>query len=283
MPLLGTVVAIDSAGNSNPRHDPNRRASMSPIKFTTGAIAAAAFLAACSDSSGPASAGRQVSLQLATQPAGPAPAPGMASIAGEEVLAAGGDTIVVTGVQLVLREIELKRTGGLACDTALVDDDCEELELGPVLLDLPLGAGAQRQFTVAIDTGSYDKIEFEIHKPTLGDDPAFVAANPTFDGVSIVMTGTFNGTPFSYASDLDVEQEYAFNPSLIVTETSGANVTLFVDLHSWFLNQTADGFIDPATANKGGQNEGEVKSNIETSLNAFEDDDHDGEDDHGGN
>jgi len=204
----------------------------------------------------------------------------MASLAAEEVLAAGNDTIVVTGVQLVLREIELKRTGGLVCDTALVDDDCEELELGPVLLDLPLGAGAARQFTVAIDTGSYDKIEFEIHKPSSGDDPAFVAANPTFDGVSIRMTGTYNGTPFSYSSDLDVEQEYGFNPALVVTENSGANVTLFVDLRSWFLNQTADGFIDPATANKGGQYEGEVKSNIETSLNAFEDDDHDGEDDH---
>lgn len=253
---------------------------MSPIKFTTGALAAVAFLAACSDSSGPASAGRQVSFQLATRPAGPAPAPGMASLAAEEVLAAGNDTIVVTGVQLVLREIELKRTGGLVCDTALVDDDCEELELGPVLLDLPLGAGAARQFTVAIDTGSYDKIEFEIHKPSSGDDPAFVAANPTFDGVSIRMTGTYNGTPFSYSSDLDVEQEYGFNPALVVTENSGANVTLFVDLRSWFLNQTADGFIDPATANKGGQYEGEVKSNIETSLNAFEDDDHDGEDDH---
>lgn len=252
---------------------------MSSIKWSTGALAAVAFLAACSDSSGPASAGRQVSLHLATTRGAAAPVQGAALA--EEILAAGSDTIVVTSVQVVLREIELKRSGATACDTAQVEDDCEELELGPVLLDLPLGAGASRQFTVPIDTGSYDKIEFEVHKPTLGDDPAFVAANPSFDGVSIRMTGTYNGTLFSYASDLDVEQERTFNPSLTVTDLTGANVTLFVDLQTWFLNQAGDGFINPEDANKGGAFEGEVKSNIETSLNAFEDDDHDGEDDHG--
>jgi hypothetical protein len=252
---------------------------VSSIKWSTSALAAAAFLAACSDSSGPASAGRQVSFHLATTSGAAAPVRGAALA--EEILAAGSDTIVVTSVQMVLREIELKRSGATACDTAQVEDDCEELEIGPVLLDLPLGAGASRQFTVPIDTGSYDKIEFEVHKPTLGDDPAFVAANPSFDGVSIRMTGTYNGTPFSYASDLDVEQERAFSPPLVVTDLAGANVTLFVDLQAWFLNQAGDGFISPEDANKGGPFEGEVKSNIETSLNAFEDDDHDGEDDGG--
>lgn len=251
---------------------------MNPIKFGATALAATALLAACSgDSAGPSVAGRQVAFQLATNPANTAP--GMAALAGQEVIAVGSDTIVLTSVQLVLREIELKRVGGIACDTALVEDDCEELEIGATLLDLPLGNGAERQFTVAIDTGSYGKIEFEIHKASGGDDSAFVALHPEFDDASIRVTGTWNGVAFTYVSDLDVEQEYSFSPPLTVTETTGANVTLFVDLGAWFLNQNADGLIDPATANKGGQLEGEVKSNIEASLNAFEDDDHDGEDD----
>ena len=151
--------------------------------------------------------------------------------------------------------------------------------IAATLLDLPLGNGAQREFTVAIDTGSYGKIEFEIHKASSGDDSAFVALHPEFADASIRVTGTYNGVAFTYVSDLDVEQEYDFVPPLTVTESTGANVTLFVDLNAWFLNQNADGLIDPATANKGGQLEGEVKSNIEASLNAFEDDDRDGEDD----
>jgi len=254
---------------------------MKPLRFATAALAATTVLAACSgDSSGPSIAGRQVAFQLATKPS--TAAPSQAALVGQEIIVAGSDTIVLTSVQIVLREIELKSVGGTVCDSAQGHDDCQEIEFGPTLLDLPLGAGAERQFTVAIDTGSYGKIEFEVHAPESGDstDSAFVALNPAFDGISIRVVGTYNGTAFTYTSDLDVEQEYSFNPPLTVTETTGASVTLFADLNGWFLNQTADGLIDPRTANKGFPHEGEVKSNIETSLNAFEDDNHDGEDDH---
>lgn len=250
----------------------------SPNKFAGAALLAVAVLTACSDS-GPSSAGRQVALHLATQPSAPA-LRAAAAVAGTEVIGRGNDTIVVTQVQMVLRRIELERVGGTVCDSLIADDDCEELRAGPVLLDLPLGTGAARSFTVAIDTGSYGKIKFEIHKPESADDAGFIALNPTFDGVSIRVSGTYNGVAFSYASDLDVEQEHAFVPPVSVTETAGANLTLFVDLGAWFENSAADGLIDPVTANKGGAAEGEVKSNIEASLNAFEDDDHDGEDDH---
>lgn len=250
---------------------------MSMFKYSTTSLATLAVLAACSgDSNGPAGSGRQVAFQLATSER--TTAPGMASVVGPETIGKGNDTIVFTSVQLVLREIELNHVGGTACDTTL-SDDCEELEIGPILLDLPLGAGADRQFSVQIDTGSYDKIEFEVHKPESSDDAGFIALHPEFNGVSIKATGTWNGTPFTYTSDLNVEQEYNISPPLVVTETTGANVTLRVDLGGWFLNQAADGLIDPMTANKGGQLEGEVKSNIEASLNAFEDDDHDGADD----
>lgn len=256
---------------------------MSATKYTYTALAAAAFLAACSgSSSGPSGTGRQVAFQLATKPGGAAIRG--AALAGQETIAVGSDTIVVTGVQVVLRKIELERSVPSAvCDSlAAGSDDCEELKAGPVLLDLPLGAGAARSFNVAIDTGSYGKIKFEIHKPSSSHDAAFLAANPSFDGVSVKMTGTYNGVAFTYTSDLDVEQEHDFVPPISVTDSSGANLTLFVDLNGWFLNGGGTGLIDPATANNGQPNEGEVKSNIEASLNAFEDDNHDGHDDHSG-
>jgi hypothetical protein len=240
-------------------------------------VLAAAALSACSDSSGPASSGPKASFQLATSAGGPAS--GMAAIGGPEVLVAGSDTITVTSVQMVLREIELERVGAVACDSTAADDSCEEFETGPELFDLPLGSGASRAITVAIDTGSYDEIEFEIHKPESSDDSAFLALHPEFDGVSIRMTGTYNGTPFTYLSDLGVEQEYGLVPPLVVGENSTVGVTMFVDLQAWFLNQAGDGFIDPASANKGGQYEGEVKSNIEASIDAFEDHDRDGVED----
>ena len=250
------------------------------LKLVGAAMLAVAGLTACSDSGGP-SGGKTVAFQLATRPATAAPAVrGSALLAGTETIGLGNDTIVVTSVQVVLRRIELNRVEGAACDSTTTSDSCEELEAGPVLLDLPLGAGAARTFTVAIDTGSYDKLEFKIHAPESSNDATFIALHPDFNGVSIRVTGTYNGTPFTYTSDLDVEQEINLVPPITVTDASGASLTLFVDLAGWFANGTNTGLIDPATANKGGQFEGEVKSNIETSLNAFEDANHDGEDDH---
>ena len=237
----------------------------------------AAALAACSDSSGPASSGPQAVFQLATSPK--VAAPGMAALGGPEILVAGTDVIQVDSVLMVLREIELNAVGGAPCVNTATDDSCEELEIGPELFDLPLGSGATRAVTVPIPVGSYDKIEFEIHKPESSDDGGFLALHPEYDGVSIRMVGTWNGTPFTYTSDLDVEQEHSFAPPLDVTDNTSAGVTMLVDLQTWFLNQAGDGFINPATANKGGQFEGEVKSNIEASINAFEDHDRDGVED----
>lgn len=129
--------------------------------------------------------------------------------------------------------------------------------------------------------GTYNEFEFKIHKPEDDDsNAAFLAAHPDFDGVSIRVTGTWNGTAFTYTSDLDAEQETALVPPLVVTETGTADFTLFIDIGTWF--RFGDGsLIDPSSANKGGANEGTVKSNIENSFQSFEDEDHDGSDDHG--
>jgi hypothetical protein len=254
---------------------------MSSSKAVSLALLASALLGACSSSSGPSSAGRQVAFQLATRRAPTAPA--AALVGGTEVIGNGNDTIVITSAQVVLRKIELKRaTPTAVCDSLAAHDDCEELKTGPVLVDLPLGAGAARSFTVPIDTGSYGGLEFKIHAPSASHDAAFLAANPAFDGVSIKVTGTYNGVDFSYTTDLEAEQELEFSPPLQITDSTGANLTLMIDLAKWFDNG-AGGLYDPTTANHGGANENAVKNAIETSLDAFEDEDHNGGDDHHGN
>ena len=162
------------------------------------------------------------------------------------------------------------------------DDDCAEIEIGPMLVDLPLGtAGAARTLSAIVPPGTYDEVEFEIHKPESSDDAAFLAANPDFAGVSIRVEGSYNGTPFVYLSHLDVEMEFDLVPPLVIGESGAADLTLFVDLGTWF--RAGDGsLVDPASANTGGGNEGLVNENVKNSLEAFEDDDHDGSDDNSG-
>lgn len=245
-------------------------------------LAAAAVLAGC-DSSSPSTT-PQMYFDLATNAvAGTVLAKGGPSYAvaamPETFTDGAGNTLVLNQVQLVLSQIELKQAiVTVPCDAATGADDCAEIQLPLRLLDLPLGtAGAQRAFGVAIPPGTYGKIEFEIHKPESSTDAAFIASNPDFDGRSIRVTGTYNGTPFVFTSDLDVEMELELAPPLVAAESGSTDLTLFVDLNTWF--RSGANLVDPATANQGQANEGLVKENIKNSLEAFEDNDRDGVED----
>jgi hypothetical protein len=241
-------------------------------------LAAVAVTGACGETEGPSAQG-QIGFNTATQIAAAGPRSSLAVIGTPETFSDGTNTLVVTGVQLVLREIELHRTGVVSECAAALDDDCAELEVGPVLVDLPLGnPGSVRAFNVALEPGSYDRVEFELHKPSTSSDAAFVAAHPDLDGVSVRVTGTFNGQEFTYTGDFNEEQEFNLVPQLTVTESGSADLTLYAGLDSWFRN-SGGALVDPVSANAGGPNQGLVEQNIKTSLDAFEDENHDGRDD----
>ena len=230
--------------------------------------------AGCSDATGPNAGQGRVDLSFAVALSG-------AQAAVAETMTLGGNTLVIDRVQRVLREVELERARGTAaCSSGAGSgrsDDCEELELGPFLLDLPLGGGIARAVSIAVDTGTFRELEFEIHKPEDdGRDREFLARYPDFARVSIRVAGTYNGTPFVFLSDLNVEQEIDLVPPLVVTEAASTNLTLSVDLGRWFLTSSRTTFVNPGSANKGGANEGLVKDNIQQSFEAFEDNDRDG-------
>jgi hypothetical protein len=210
--------------------------------------------------------------------------PSVVTAGDSTVITMGNDTIILRSVQVVLREIELKRVEAAACDAIEGNDDCEEFETGTTLVSLPLGTTAtETVVSVNAPAGMYDELEFKIHKPESSDDAAFIAANPSFDGVSIRVTGTYSQagarSNFVFTSDLDASQEILLSPPLTVSDGQPANVTLRIDIANWFLNVGGTALVDPATANKGQPNEGVVKERIQASIDAFRDDDHDGHDD----
>lgn len=240
-------------------------------------LSAVAGMGACDDSTGPGTPA--VSLSFATRTLSSStslvPADGPAF---DVTVTSGGNTLVITRVQMVLREVELKRTNSATCpDDApgSSNDDCEELSLGPLLVDLPLSTTVLTPATIAIPAGTYRELELKLHKP--GDDArdqAFKTANPTFADTSIRVQGTFNGQAFVFTSRVNEEMELEFNPPLTIGETGG-NVTVQVDPTTWFRNSSG-ALISPVTANAGGQNEGVVKTNIKASFRALEDHDRDG-------
>ena len=261
------------------------------------ALAPLFVLAACSDS-GTGTVSFSVTARQATSPApspafssgapapAPAPAPSVTAAGDSTVIALAPDTIIIRSAQLVLRKVELKRADVASCDAIMGNGDCEEFETGATLVTLPLGSVViATEVTVNAPAGTYNGLEFEIHKPNSTDDATFIAANPDFAAISIRVTGTFvHGTgagagarsDFTFTSDVDQSEEASLVPPVTVQGGQSLNVTLRADISGWYLNATKTALVDPASANKGGANESVVANNIQNSFKAFEDDNHDG-------
>lgn len=247
------------------------------------AALALALAPGCTDGAGPLNSNVQVSF--ATRDPAAAPAPGWAGAARmpgaptDDTLSDGTNTLIITKAEIVLEKIKFEPVEVADCDVAPEPAGCEDVEVGPVLVDLPLSPGAKRQFEVDLPAASYKEIQFVIHKVTSdASDAAFRAAHPDFPvGQSIRVHGTFNGTPFTYLTELNVEQELDLTPPLVVTDTTtGTNVTIRVGLAGWF-RASNGALINPATGNKGQPNESLVNENIKRSIEAFEDRDGDGD------
>ena len=261
------------------------------------AAVAVAALAACDAANAPA-AHPPVTLSFSARPALVGAVADVRSLATRRSFdlqaSDGAHTLVVGSVELVVDEIELQRAGVVAGCTDDSDDDssgpggssddCAELESGPQLIDLPLGDGGAptvAAVVVPIPPGSYSELELELRPldPGSGEDRSFLAAHPDLAGVTVRVRGTWDGAPFEYTTTLDDEIELDFSPPLEVAG-SGVNITVNLDVLKWF--HSADGtLIDPRTAVAGQPNASVVSANIRESLAVFEDDDHDGYDDHG--
>jgi hypothetical protein len=174
-------------------------------------------------------------------------------------------------VRIALQKIELRsRTSGMRVEVAL----------GPVILDLSaadLDGKVHHVFDSTVPAGTYDKIEFEI-EPLERATTAAGAEDLVKQHASAIIEGTFNGEPFTFVTSLEAEQEFEGN--FVVTDQS-SNVTFDVDTSSWFVQ---DGVaLDPRDP----ANRAVIEDNLRRSINAFQDDDelghenHDMDDDNG--
>lgn len=184
---------------------------------------------------------------------------------------------MISSVEVVLREIELKAVETPDCDVEPEPVGCESFESEPILVSLPVDGTTFQDVSINVPAGAYDEVEFDIH--VVSDaDTAFLAANQTMDGKSIVVEGTYNDNPFTFETNMSQEQKFMLTPNLVVGDGDPAtNVTIRFDVSTWFVDQQGDLF-DPATASTGQPNESVAEENIQNSIKAFEDRDKDGDD-----
>lgn len=240
-------------------------------------------LAAC-DLAGP---GPRLTLSFTTTSA--ASAASFSSRSAQDVIVgSGANSLQITKVEFVLSEIELSQAG--TCSTASTSDDhCDELELDPVLVDLPLDGSLKAVLDASVPAGSYTGLEAKLHAVKTGEEDedgdeehsaaAFLAAHPDWPaGVSVQVTGVYTDGAsvkhdFTFTSHVSTEMEMEFSPPVTVDATT-QNLTISVDVASWFTD-AAGAAIDPTNT----ANATLINDNIRKSFHAFEDDDRDGEHD----
>jgi len=262
---------------------------------TAATLIAAATLSACSADLGtnPTNPTGSVSLAVATHAAalpaasrtGTTPSldvtPGTAT---NLVVTVGQNTLELDSVSVVFARVVLRKGGDQTCGDDGNDDaadaNCAEMKDGPILVSLPLAAGAQTLFDVSVPQGTYTGMALHIHKPNRADSgpntAEFLAAHPEWENKSIRVVGKFNGTPFVWFGDPVAEMEQSFDPALKVGDTNGLDLTLKIDVASWFTS--GDGaLLDPATTSYP-----TIALNIANSFRTFEDRTRTGNDDNTG-
>lgn len=258
------------------------------------AVLSAALVAACGDSSstgvtgGP---GARLSFSATTGVTG-APVEGtngqtdgtarsQASANGLRITS-DDDELLISRVQLVVRELELERAGD---DD---DDDCDdrpsrgrdcdddEVEIGPFLIDLPLNDGVTPALALDVPAGTYEELELVLHTPDDDDaeDRAFLVANPGFRRISAIVEGTFNGQPFTYVTRARAKYELEFEPPITIGE-DGDRITVDVNVGAWFARR-GGGLISPLEASIPGAARARVEQNIRHTFRVFRDRDRDG-------
>jgi hypothetical protein len=235
------------------------------------APATAIALAACD-----ATAPKSLTVSITTNSMAPAAARFAASGPSADLqIGSGANSLKITSVQLVLAKIEL--ASAAPCSGTSGEPGCEELEVGPVLVDVPLNGTITAILDAAVPAGTFTSLEAKLDAVQAGEPgvAAFLAAHPAFAGVSVRVVGVFTDAnavdhPFTFTSGVDAEIEIQFQAPVTVG-TGTSNLTIAVAVPSWF-KDASGAVIDPTNA----ANAPTIEANIEHSFEAFEDDNRDG-------
>jgi hypothetical protein len=189
---------------------------------------------------------------------------------GQSLPTVGGAAEAASGIELTRARIAVRRLRVERKDAGTE----VEISQGPLLLDAKgdaLAGALLELVTGKVPAGTYDKLKVDIRRVETAPSAAF--DDLVKRGASILLEGTVDGQPFSFASALEAELEHEGPFEL---GASASNITLSIDASTWF--KAADGSrLDPRQSSA----RQAIEMNIGASFSAFEDDDEDGADDRG--
>lgn len=220
-------------------------------KYLTLTAVLVPLLLGCEDTTGPGQAGQvSVRFQAVTASGASLSQAGMPPASfdhtggtGSLTLTGSNGTLVIEDIRLIVSEIELERADGECFGEN--DDDCEEFEGGPFLVNL-LDGTADEVVSALVPAGTYTELEFEVEDLEVDEDDDSAERQATEQilnqmrqayagfpsGASMVVHGTFNGEPFTVYFDAEIEVEQEFPTPFRVPEDGAITVLLSPEL--WF-------------------------------------------------
>ena len=230
------------------------------VSIMIGLLAAAA----CADGTGPQGPQQLGVLFRVSSAPSPVSSPvsgasgSPAQVAGPPLILTGTNgTLTIDEIRIVVSEIELEAIDDscLGEDDSVDDlgDDCEEFEVGPQFLDLPLDGTPIEVATEAVPAGTYEELEFEIEDLEDDEDDATEAALITAVRAQILaavadwpreasalVTGQFTpngGSPIDFRvflkAEIEIEMELV-PPVVIDGGVASRDLTVDIEPEIWF-------------------------------------------------
>lgn len=174
--------------------------------------------------------------------------------------AAAVDSLKLTAVRLILRDIKFKSTA----------EDTLNFKTAPLLLTVNLTGTVQSLGAIQVPLGTYNRIEFDVHRleKTSLTNPADTVTFADFlkgERYSVIIDGRMyisgKDSAFSYRSKIDAKQKYDLSPVLTVDkQTPNVSTTMQINTANWF--RFGGALLDPMDKN----NEGKIDEAIKASI-----------------
>jgi len=216
---------------------------------------------------------------------GSAAASATPGIVADLIVSGTGGSVRITSAQLTLSHIKLASGAACAADDderehadsnetaagtnetdadhtdgdANNEDECEPIRVDPVQVNLPLDGTTKVVLDALVPAGSYLGLRAKLERVNVV-------------GVFTDAGGTDHA--FTFTSDAHAEVSVDFATPITV-DAGTSNLTIDVDVGSWF-KDASGAILDPNNA----ENQEAIEHAIRASFHAFEDDNHDGDDDH---
>ncbi|MEZ4703454.1 MAG: hypothetical protein R2834_24200 [Rhodothermales bacterium] len=122
-------------------------------------------------------------------------------------------------------------------------DEADSLDFraGSVVVNLDLDDQPVVVSVGSIPAGVYEHVSFQIHKPEDNEtvsDPDFKEGTSGNERFSVVVSGTYDGQPFTYKSRKTAQQRIDFSPNLVIANPDTTlDVALTVDVDGWFVDE----------------------------------------------